>query len=86
MKKATVRVCASCEWIFRDHASCPQCGFAHYGARWVYGPAAYRYEKTQEPWKNKKIEKYIHRLDDEIRKAQDQKGEKYETLISDEEV
>jgi len=55
-------VCASCEWIFdlcepaparsgEDALSgCPRCGFAHYGARFVYGNAAYRHARTQEPW------------------------------------
>lgn len=58
--RARLRVCASCEWIFdlseparsREDAlsGCPRCGFAHYGARFVYGNAAYRHARTQEPW------------------------------------
>lgn len=60
--RARLRVCASCEWIFdrsepaparsgEDALSgCPRCGFAHYGARFVYGNAAYRHARTQEPW------------------------------------
>lgn len=66
---ANLRVCASCEWIYRlsdplpqekldDHftqGDCPQCRFASYGARYVYGNKAYRYALTQEPWLRKKM-------------------------------
>lgn len=58
MKKlAILRVCASCEWVFRLPApdGCPKCQFGHYGARYVYGNRAYRYEKTQKPWYDKKM-------------------------------
>ncbi len=68
-KKATVMLCASCEWIFRGDWECPKCGFGSYGARFVYGPKAYRYEKTQEPWKRKKMLAYGSKLDDEINEA-----------------
>ena len=76
-KLAVLRVCASCEWIFRNHDSCPKCGFVHYGARYVYGDKAYKYERTQEPWKKKKLLRYEDQLDNEIaRKALE--GEKYD--------
>lgn len=63
MMKAKLRVCASCEWIFRGDTDCPECGFASYGARWVYGDKAYRYELTQEPWKDRKLSKVESELD-----------------------
>jgi hypothetical protein len=34
------------------------CGFSHYGARYVYGKDAYRYEKTQQPWIDRKVNTY----------------------------
>ena len=49
--QAKLRVCASCEWIFKSDGSCPQCGFASYGAHWVYRRKAYKFSETQEPWK-----------------------------------
>jgi len=64
-KYAKLRVCASCEWIFRKtnpDLGCPQCGFAHYGARYVYGNKCYIYEKTQKPWFDKKIRFYEYEL------------------------
>lgn len=66
-KYAKLRVCAHCEWIFllsksNEYVDCPKCGFAHYGARYVYGNKAYRYKITQEPWVNKKIDKYFCEL------------------------
>ncbi len=70
-KDAKLRVCASCEWIFTDkrHAKtggCPKCGFAHYGARYVYGDKAYRYAITQKPWFDKKMSDYSYKLSQEI--------------------
>jgi rubredoxin len=74
--KAKLRVCASCEWVF-DHdpdgglhgdGGCPKCGFAHYGARWVYGDRAYQYKKTQKPWKEKKLAGYEAELDAEVKR------------------
>lgn len=65
MKKlANLRVCASCEWIFKlsEYQACPKCGFAHYGAYYVYGAKCYKFAKTQEPWLNKKVEKYKYEL------------------------
>lgn len=56
---ARLRVCASCEWIFRTDAprieACPKCGFGHYSAHYVYGRSAYRHARTQQPWKDKKL-------------------------------
>lgn len=70
-KDAKLRVCASCEWIFTDkrHAEtngCQKCGFAHYGARYVYGNKAYRYAITQKPWFDKKMSDYAYKLSQEI--------------------
>jgi len=64
--KAILRVCASCEFIFRHYKSCPMCGFAHYGAHWVYGNATYRHEKTQKPYIDKKLFKNRTMLEKEI--------------------
>jgi len=55
-RTAKLRVCASCEFIFRGATECPECGFGHYGARYAYGNKAYTYEKTQEPFIEKKVE------------------------------
>jgi hypothetical protein len=70
-KDAVLRVCASCEWIFRrtEYEECPKCGFAHYGARFVYGDKAYRYLVTQKPWFDKKMEVYASGLRQEIAEA-----------------
>lgn len=65
-QNAKLRVCASCEFIFSDHSSCPMCGFAHYGARFVYGDKCYQYKKTQKPWIDRKVEAYIDRLNKQI--------------------
>jgi|GEM_PF-4442416 len=67
-KQAKLRVCASCEWIFRDSISCPKCGFGSYGARSVYGDKCYKYESTQQPWLDKKMFAYEMRLLREIKK------------------
>jgi len=68
---ADLRVCASCEWIFKlgpcRDPSCPKCGFGSYGARFVYGGKAYRYAKDQHPWFEKKMADYAYRLSQEIR-------------------
>lgn len=78
-KQAILRVCARCEWIFRENISlrvvpdtvggCPKCGFASYGARSVYGKQAYSYEKTQEPWVRKKMDSYYGELQREIKES-----------------
>lgn len=67
-QKADLRVCASCEWIFKrsEYTACPKCGFAHYGARYVYGNKAYQFARTQEPWLNRKMSKYRGDLLQEI--------------------
>ena len=70
-KDAKLRVCAACEWIFTDErdretGGCPKCGWAHYGARFVYGDKAYSYAKTQKPWFDRKIADYSVKLIQEI--------------------
>ena len=67
-QKANLRVCGCCEWIFKvsEHNACPRCGFAHYGARYVYGDSCYRYAKTQEPWMIRKLSSYRADLLQEI--------------------
>lgn len=68
MKLATLRVCMSCEWIFKLPApgGCPKCQWGHYGARFVYGNRAYRYARTQQPWFDRKIADYSVQLQREI--------------------
>jgi len=66
-QRARLRVCASCEWIYNGGWDCPLCGFASYGARYVYGDAAYRYEKTQQPWYDKKMNQCSLKLQMTIR-------------------
>jgi len=66
--KAKLRICASCEWIFKDDGfGCPMCGFSHYGAFYVYGKHAYKYAKTQQPWLDRKMAVYHDQLMDEIK-------------------
>lgn len=70
-QQAKLRTCASCEWVFKwqdEKCDCPKCGFASYGARWVYGDKAYTYQRTQEPWKAKKMQSYEFKLNQEIRR------------------
>lgn len=84
-KFAALRVCASCEWVFKatpENPECPKCGFGSYGARWVYGGKAYRYQKTQEPWKNKKLFRYEMKLNREIDAAVPRKLTPLELLES----
>lgn len=71
---ANLRVCASCEWIFRlpSPEGCPKCLFGSYGARYVYGRKAYHYAKTQEPWFRKKMGTYAEGLHREIVESQPQ--------------
>lgn len=85
---AKLRVCASCEWIFRKvkgNVSCPKCGFGHYGARYVYGNKCYKYEITQKPWLDGKINDYTQRLQDmidadpQVKKLKDKIRERVET-------
>lgn len=87
--KAELRVCASCEWIFKydpegglyNDGGCPKCGFAHYGARFVYGDKAYQYAKSQKPWREKKLVRYEAQLDEEIRAANKVKSSAKPSLI-----
>jgi hypothetical protein len=67
--RAKLRICAQCKWIYDTPTDCPQCGFASYGARYVYGNKAYRYKKTQEPWKIQKMIAYELKLDNVIKKG-----------------
>lgn len=72
MHLAVLRTCAHCEWIFKmkdNNPSCPKCGFGSYGARYAYGDAAYRYAKTQKPWKDRKMFDYEMKLDEEIEQS-----------------
>lgn len=65
--KASLRVCASCEWVYLgDPTTCPKCSFCSYGAHLVYGKKAYKYHKTQEPWRDKKLFDYRCSLNREI--------------------
>ena len=57
-QRADLRVCASCEWVYKkseDGDGCPECQFGSYGARFVYGDNCYRYYQTQEPWLRKQV-------------------------------
>lgn len=67
--RANLRVCASCEWIYKlsDSGLCPKCSFVSYGARYVYGDACYSYAKNQKPWYDKKMSNYSSELIKEIR-------------------
>ena len=81
-QNAPLRVCVSCEWIFKsdtviEWTSCPKCGFGHYGARFVYGKKAYRYAVTQEPWMQRKLDAKKVDLLNEIGKTNPVKKEKY---------
>ena len=69
-KKAKLRCCARCSWIYKKDSECPKCGFASYGARFVYGNKCYEYAKTQEPWLEEKVTAYRHKLLDEIKQEQ----------------
>ena len=69
-----LRTCASCEWIFKaenNEPTCPKCQFGSYGARYVYGDMAYKYEKTQKPWKEKKLATYEMKLNKKIKRHND---------------
>lgn len=66
--KYKLKICARCKWIFEKYEQCPICGFAYYGARFIYGKKCYQYKFTQEPWFRKKITDYKKRLLDKIYK------------------
>lgn len=73
--KAMLRTCASCEWIFWDNGvECPVCGFASYGARYVYGKKAYEHAKTQQPWIDRKVTKYQLELMGKVEKMMKEKN------------
>lgn len=65
--EADLRACASCRFIFRrsetDDDACPECKFGHYSARFVFGRAAYKFEKTQQPW----VDNQVRKLREELR-------------------
>lgn len=65
-QRASLRVCASCQWIFTGGAECPKCAFGSYGARFVFGAKAYRFKRTQKPWFDQKLLSYAHALRQEI--------------------
>jgi hypothetical protein len=70
--KAKLRVCACCEWIFIQepgNTGCPKCGFATYGARFVFGNKCYRYALTQQPWFKRRMDEYASNLQTEILKT-----------------
>lgn len=71
-----LRVCASCEWIYKTDtmAECPLCQFGHYSAHYVYGRRAYKYLKTQKPWKDKKLMEYMRWLDTTVELTQSGAG------------
>jgi len=72
MAEAKLRVCASCEWIFKLQElpmECPKCGFAHYGAYYVYGNQAYQHARTQHPWVERKVRGYRDELQAEADKS-----------------
>lgn len=67
---AKLRACGSCEWIWQRSGGpdvCPKCGFASYGARYLYDNKAYIYAKTQQPWYDRKMAFYAANLRREIR-------------------
>lgn len=80
-KKAIIRCCASCEWIFRTPSvfncedgtvlenACPKCGFGHYPAVFVHGRRCYRLERTQEPYIQREIQKRHFQLQAEVRES-----------------
>ena len=67
LKYSHVRVCASCEWIFKSkNPQCPKCNFGSYAAAKVYGKKAYDFIYSQEPWKERKLLNHSLQLDREI--------------------
>jgi hypothetical protein len=70
-KIAKLRCCMSCEWIFnhtkeRDGVDCPKCQMPSYSAHYVYGDKCYRFQYSQIPWMNKKLDRYRVELQLEI--------------------
>lgn len=66
-QRAKLKCCASCEWIYKESGDCPKCGYCSYGARYVHGDKAYKYNITQTPWINRKMSRYYGQLLDEVR-------------------
>lgn len=75
--RESLRVCASCEWIFQGKDACPRCGFGSYSAHSVYGKMAYVYKRNQKPWFTKKMEAYQHQLEKIIRGEDPHPGIKF---------
>lgn len=73
MKNAVLRVCMSCEWIYKSDGSCPLCDWPSYGAHSVYGNQAYEYHKNQTQWKQKKLDQYESELNRFIKENNDYK-------------
>ena len=80
-QRANLRVCGCCEWIYRGPGEpCPKCGFASFGARWVYGKIAYAYAVTQKPWYDKKMVDRACELRREIRDSNPIKKKKSKSI------
>lgn len=68
-REGVLRICASCEWIFKEPGDCPKCQFGTYTAHSVYGKKAYEYAVTQQPWVDKKLASRRHELRVEVLKT-----------------
>lgn len=79
-KKFKLKVCASCSWMYKSEGECPMCGFAYYGARYVYGNACYKNFKTQSPWKEEKLFDYEMKLNQIIRDKSEYEEKKKDML------
>jgi hypothetical protein len=73
-QRASLRVCASCEWIFKGNIECPKCGFGSYGARHVYGDKCYKYSVSQLPWVDKQMDNHLSKLLQEVKQTNPIKG------------
>lgn len=84
--RTTIRVCASCEWVFRmqftTDVGCPKCQSGSYAGRYVYGAKVYGYVNTQTPWKRRKMHPYEATLDAEIAASTRECNGKNQTQIS----
>jgi hypothetical protein len=65
-QRAALRICMSCEWIYKGIDGCPKCQMPSYGARFVYGDRAYKYAKSQKPWFDRKMAEYAGKLYEEM--------------------
>jgi hypothetical protein len=81
-QRAKLRCCASCLWIYEGPSACPMCGFASYGARYIYGDKAYRLKFTQMPWLKRKLARYQMRLQKVIDKNTPKKTRRSENGLS----